>query len=106
MVAAGGMRLLCIHFDDMVTIDQGRSLGGGHARHELREHSFFARDGWDIRRVEPGVFTVWTEGMDEPMTLEGYGVSYRRMPEAAAEAEPEPVASGNWREQSKRKGKR
>ncbi len=84
-----------VYFDDQVVVDGGRDVGEGK-RGQLREFSFHRRDGWDIREALPGVFTLFTDGMEHPVTVGGYGYSCVRVtvadphPFAEAEGPPEP----------------
>ncbi len=86
------MKLARLTLDDIVVIPDGRDCGGGMRNVDLRESSFRAEDGWDIRQTLPGEFTVYREGMAEPITIGGYGYTYKRMPPEAPA--PEPVKKG------------
>lgn len=72
------MKIVSLHLDDMVVISLGKSVGTDQARVDLRDSSFHAADGWDIRETLPGVFSLVCEGMPEPVTVGGYGYSYVR----------------------------
>lgn len=69
-----------VHFDGAVTVPGGANYGEGAPRGDLRDQSFAAADGWDIREVLPGVFSLSREGMSEPVTVGGYGYSYITAP--------------------------
>lgn len=87
------MKLARLDLDAVVCIHLGKSLGGaGEARHDVRDSTFTAADGWDIRETLPGVFSLHREGMPEVVTLGGYGYSYVRV---ALPPEPEDVSHGH-----------
>lgn len=77
------MKIASIYFDDIIVIPQGIQLGPTQPFTTLREQSFHAAEGWDIRETLPGTFSMLREGMSGPVTVGGYGYSYVR------EAEPE-----------------
>lgn len=86
------MRLASLWLDDIVVVADGRELGGDH-RSDLRDASFHASEGWEIRETLPGVFSLQREGMSEPVTIGGYGYSYVRAPASKVD-EPEPTKRG------------
>jgi len=88
------MMIAHLYFDDIVVITRGRTSGNGMPRGDARETSYHAPE-WEIREVLPGVFSLWTEGMEVPQTVGGYGYSYS--PQATT---PEPESP------PQRKGKR
>lgn len=72
------MKIASLYLDDMVVIPLGKSVGTDQPRVDLRDASFHAADGWDIRETLPGVFSLVCEGMTEPVVLGGYGYTYVR----------------------------
>ncbi len=68
--------ITALFLDCMVVIPQGKNVGGGMKRTELREQNFRSEEGWDIRETLPGVFSLNREGMDSPCTIGGYGYNY------------------------------
>lgn len=70
------MKLAAVYFDDTVCIPSGKDVGGGVSRQDLRESTFSAADGWELRRVEKGVYSLWREGMERPKFVEGYGSTF------------------------------
>lgn len=69
------MKLASVYFDDNVCIPGGKDTGGG-VRHDLRESSFHASDGWDIEWDGHVLFTLWHEGMPTPARVGGYGFTF------------------------------
>jgi hypothetical protein len=67
-----------LHLDDHVVIPMGRKLGEDTLG-ELRSSSFMASDGWEIRETLPGVFSLTSAWLPEPVTIGGYGYSYTTM---------------------------
>lgn len=70
-----------VNFDGAVVIPGGADYGAGAPRGDLRDQSFDAADGWDIREVLPGVFSLNREGMPAPVTVGGYPYSVVRGPD-------------------------
>lgn len=68
------MKLSALYLDDNVAVPGWTRVAGGV--NTGRDSSFTAIDGWDIERVEPGVYRLMREGMPEPVCIEGYGASY------------------------------
>lgn len=79
-----------VHFSGAVSIPKGANYGEGVPRGTLRDTSFTRADGWDIREVLPGVFSLSCEGMPAPVTVGGYGYSVVLEPEPII---PEPLAT-------------
>ena len=75
------MKLAAVYFDDTVVIPGGKDLGSGQKRQDLRESTFHASEGWDLERVEPGVYRLRCEGMAEPAYVEGYGSTFVKAPD-------------------------
>lgn len=73
-----------IYFDDVIVVKQGKNHGS--VRSDLRETSFHSPE-WEIRETLVGVFTLWTEGMDVPQTVGGYGYSYSSTRDAEGDVE-------------------
>lgn len=78
------MKLAALYFDDQVVIPGYVAVSGGTSQY--RDTTFHADEGWDIQRVERGVFRIWREGMPAPVMLEGYGASWVEMPESSSPA--------------------
>lgn len=87
------MRIREIHFDDVVAVPGHVQISGGIST--ARETAFHVDDGWDIREVLPGVFSLCHTNMSAPVTVGGYGYSFVPCEEATAPEAP----------QAKRKGK-
>jgi hypothetical protein len=92
-----------VHFSGAVTIPGGADYGAGAPRGDLRDQSFAAADGWDIREVLPGVFSLHRAGMPEPCTVGGYGYSVVTAPNPA---DVEAWNQAEAKSEAKRKGKR
>lgn len=71
-------KLASLWLDDTVVIPFGKDNGSGLPRTHVRDSSFQAEDGWDIRETLPGVFSITRDGMAEVVTIGGYGYSYVR----------------------------
>ncbi len=93
--------ITAVYFDAQIVVPQGKSNGEGLPRVDLRETSFHASDGWDIRETLPGVFSLHIEGMTSPCTVGGYGYSYVQKHE-----EPPPPVEESKVEEPKKRGKR
>ncbi len=68
------MKLRALYLDDNVAVPGWTRVAGGV--NTGRDSSFDAAEGWDIERIEPGVYQLMREGMPEPVRVEGYGASY------------------------------
>jgi hypothetical protein len=78
------MKLSSVYFDDTVCIPGGKDVGGGLARHDLRESSFHASDGWSIEDIGGGEFRLHREGMERPCIVGGYGYTRVAPPETCS----------------------
>lgn len=79
------MKLLRLDFGEPVVVPGGADRGSGLARGDLRDEScFLASEGWDIHRVERGVFTLHREGMPHVLTIETDFAGYIPEPPKAA----------------------
>lgn len=67
-----------LHLDAVAVIPGAIDVSGGTA--QKREQSFHADEGWDLREVLPGVFSISRADMPYAVTLGGYGYSYVAMP--------------------------
>lgn len=76
-----------IWFDDIIVIKGGKDHGS--MRGDLRSADFHAPE-WEIREIiaYSGIFTLWTEGMDVPQTIGGYGYSFSAPRSEESETEP------------------
>ncbi len=72
------MKLSALYLDDNVAVPGWTRVAGGV--NTGRDASFNAAEGWDIERIEPGVYQLMREGMPEPVRVEGYGASYVVLP--------------------------
>ena len=88
--------ITALHLDDYVVVPGGKDLGSGVGRQDLRQTSFARDDGWDIREVLPGVFSVYQAGMLAPVTIGGYGYSYASASEAAPSAGDPVTGAPYW----------
>lgn len=69
------MKLAYLAFDDMITVPGGRRLGEDSIG-DACESTFRAADGWDLRMLERGVFTLRSDCMTEALTVGGHGYRY------------------------------
>jgi hypothetical protein len=67
------MKVVRLQLEKPVAIPGWTPIAGGADSSEM---TFHAADGWDIRETLPGVFSIWREGMDSPVTVGNYGYSY------------------------------
>ena len=99
------MKLSALYLDDNVAVPGWTRVAGGVSTG--RDSSFNATDGWDIERVEPGVYRLMREGMPAPVCIEGYGASYVELPTPSVDAPPEPLVTHPWVEvKAKKQAKR
>lgn len=77
------MNLRELHLFDLVVIPGAIDVSGGTS--QKREQSFHVDEGWDLRELLPGVFSVSREDMPHAVTVGGVGYSYVPMPFDMAE---------------------
>lgn len=71
--------ITALYLDDYVVVPASKNIGSGSALVETRSPVFERADGWDIREVLPGVFSLYREGMAGPVEVGGYGYSVVRV---------------------------
>ncbi len=85
------MKLASLFLDDIVSVPGAKDGGTGTPRQTLMDSSFHASDGWDIERVERGVYRLFREPMQKPATIEGYGASWIAADDNIAITEVDPT---------------
>lgn len=77
------MKLASLHIDRVLVIPGAAYQSGGPS--VVREQSFTAEDGWDLREVLPGIFSIHGHGMREPAQIGGVGYSFVRAKDLSVE---------------------
>lgn len=72
------MNLRELHLDAVAVIPGAVDIAGGTA--QKREQSFHVDEGWDLREVLPGVFSISRADMPHAVTVGGCGYSYVALP--------------------------
>lgn len=68
------MKLSLLMLDDLVPVPGYVRAQGG--LNTARENVFTFTDGWDIEHLGGGLFSVYRDGMEAPVTIGGYGFSF------------------------------